>query len=188
MNTADYALEITKELQRSIARISDGEADQLADMILEAGNVFVAGAGRSGLMGRALAMRLMHLGITAYVVGETVTPGIGPGDLLVIGSGSGETQSLVTMAKKAKDIGAAVVTATIHPDSTLGRLSDLPVRLPGTPKEQQAAGNGEKATIQPMGSLFEQTLIILYDAVVLRLMEQRDQDSSQMFGRHANLE
>lgn len=180
-----FADEIVKELQRSVTQISEEEAENLTDMILRAGKVFLAGAGRSGLMGRAFAMRLMHMGITAYVVGETITPGIDQDGLLIIGSGSGETQSLVTMARKAKGIGASVVTVTIHPDSTLGSLSDCSVKLPGSPKDQAGAG---RMTIQPMASLFEQTLILLYDAVILSLMDKKGLGSEQMFGRHANLE
>lgn len=185
MKTVKYAAEIVKELQRSVTLISEEETEKLADRIQTAGKIFLAGAGRSGFMGRAFAMRLMHMGFNAYVVGETVTPGIGPDDLLIIGSGSGETQSLATMARKAKQLGASVVTVTIHPDSMLGSLSDFSVKLPGTPKEQK---NADGVTIQPMASLFEQTLIVLYDAVILGLMDQKDQSSRQMFGRHANLE
>lgn len=185
MSTIVYASSIVEELRRAVDKISVNEAEQLVNLILNAEKVFVAGAGRSGLMGRAFAMRLMHLGIQAYVVGETVTPGIGPGDLLIIGSGSGETQSLIGMANKAKHIGAAVALVTIHPNSTLGRLS-VTVQLPGSAKDSE--DRESTASIQPMASLFEQMLIILFDAVVLRLMDQMGKNAGQMFGRHANLE
>ncbi|WP_020425934.1 SIS domain-containing protein, partial [Paenibacillus riograndensis] len=109
MNTFSYAQEIVNELQRSVAQLGAAEAEQMAELLLRSGRVFVAGAGRSGLMGRAFAMRLMHAGKDAYVVGETVTPGIGPGDVLVLGTGSGETASLLSMAVKARAVGAAVV-------------------------------------------------------------------------------
>lgn len=185
MSTSVYASNIIEELRRAVDKISVDETEHLVNLIVHAEKVFVAGAGRSGLMGRAFAMRLMHLGIQAYVVGETVTPGIGPKDLLIIGSGSGETQSLIGMATKAKHLGATVALVTIHPNSTLGRLS-VTVQLPGSSKD---AGDREStATIQPMASMFEQMLMILFDAVVLRLMDQTGQDTGQMFGRHANLE
>jgi 6-phospho-3-hexuloisomerase len=45
--------------------------------------------------------------------------------------------------------GAAI---TISPDSTIGRLADIVVKLPGAPKDQS---NGNYQTIQAMGSLFE---------------------------------
>ncbi|AIQ55333.1 6-phospho-3-hexuloisomerase [Paenibacillus sp. FSL R7-0331] len=184
MDTAGYAQEIVGELQRSAAELDGGGAEPFAELLQRSGKIFVAGAGRSGLMGRAFAMRLMHAGRAAYVVGETVTPGIEAGDVLVLGSGSGETKGLVAMAEKAKAIGAAVALVTIAPESTLGRLADYTVQLPGATKE----ASGERATIQPMASLFEQTLLVFYDAVILRLMEWTGQTTTQMFGKHANLE
>ncbi|KWX85693.1 6-phospho 3-hexuloisomerase [Paenibacillus riograndensis] len=185
MNTFSYAQEIVNELPRSVAQLGAAEAEQRAELMLRSGRFCGAGAGRSGLMGRAFAMRLMHAGRDAYVVGETVTPGIGPGDVLVLGTGSGETASLLSMAVKARAVGAAVVAVTLSPESSIGLLADHVVKLPGAPKEQADAG---RITIQPMASLFEQTLLLFYDAVILRIMEETGQTSTRMFGNHANLE
>lgn len=185
MDTLKYAQQIIEELQRSISQIDHQEAERMAELLLQSNKVFVAGAGRSGLMGRAFAMRLMHVGKEAYVVGETVTPGIEPGDVLVLGSGSGETKGLISMAEKAKGVGAEVIAVTIAPDSTVGRLASYVVKLPGSTKDQ--AGGGY-STIQPMASLFEQTMLVFYDAVILRMMEKTGQTTKQMFGKHANLE
>jgi 6-phospho-3-hexuloisomerase len=185
MRTHDYLAEIIKELGRSPALISDEEAERLADRILKSPKVFAAGAGRSGLMIRAFVMRMMQMGMDAYVVGDTVTPNLERGDMLIIGSGSGETKSLVPMAKKALSLGGSVAAITIFPESTIGKLSDIAVKLPGSPKDQS---DGEYKTIQPMGALFEQTLLLFCDAVILKLMEKQGLDSKTMFGRHANLE
>uniref|UniRef100_UPI000495518F SIS domain-containing protein n=2 Tax=Paenibacillus TaxID=44249 RepID=UPI000495518F len=99
METSQYLSEVLNELQWVPQLISNAESEQLIHSIDAANKVFVAGAGRSGFMIRSLAMRLMHMEIQAYVVGETVTPGLGEGDLLIIGSGSGETKSLISMAE-----------------------------------------------------------------------------------------
>lgn len=179
------AKRIVNELAQSVSLISEAEADRLIAIIGQSRKIFLAGAGRSGLMGKAFAMRLMHLGFETYVVGETITPAIAEGDLLVIGSGSGETISLVSMARKARSVGAALAVVTIHPESTLGSQADIAVRLPGTPKDKAGA---EYGTIQPMASLFEQTLLIFYDSIVLRLMDKQRSDSGLMFLNHANLE
>ena len=125
-------------------------------------------------------MRLMQMGYKVHVVGDTVTPAIGARDLLIIGSGSGETQSLVSMAQKAKGIGSAVAVVTVNLESRIGKLSDAIVRLPGTTKEQN---QGSLVTVQPMASLFEQTMLIVLDAVILRLMEMKELHSENMFGR-----
>lgn len=185
MNTIQYAQAIIDELQHSVVQLEDEEAERMVELLLHSNQIFIAGAGRSGLMGRAFAMRLMQAGKNAYVVGETVTPGIGKEDVLVLGSGSGETQSLITMAEKAKSLGATVIAVTITPTSTIGTLANYTVKLPGSPKDQN---NGDYQTLQPMASLFEQTMLVFYDAVILRLMEKTGQTTQLMFGNHANLE
>ncbi|MDO3409330.1 6-phospho-3-hexuloisomerase [Saccharibacillus sp. CPCC 101409] len=182
---ADFAAVIAAELGEAVRGIDAAQAEAFADALDGAANVFTAGAGRSGLMAKALAMRLMHSGSAAYVVGETTTPGIGPGDLLVIGSGSGETRTLVPMAEQARSLGADVAVVTLKADSTLAKLASLTVILPGAPKSRE---QGDYATIQPMGSLFEQVLLLFGDACVLRLMQRRGLDTNRMYGRHANLE
>lgn len=185
MQTAPYLDTISKELNRSVDLISIEQVEQLADRILRSKQIFVAGAGRSGLMMRAFAMRLMQMGIEAYVVGETVTPNMKAEDTLIIGSGSGETRSLVPVAEKAKSLGGSVAVVTIFPESTLGNIAELAVKLPGAPKDQSSHS---AQTIQPMGALFEQTLLVFCDAVILTIMEKQGLSSGAMFGRHANLE
>ncbi|MGR9527581.1 6-phospho-3-hexuloisomerase (plasmid) [Priestia megaterium] len=185
MQTTQYLAEILKELNHSVDLIADEEAEKLVNGILESKKVFVAGAGRSGFMAKSFAMRMMHMGIDSYVIGETVTPNFEKEDILIIGSGSGETKSLVSMAEKAKSIGGKIATVTIFPDSTIGQLADVTIKLPGSPKDQS---KGDYKTIQPMGSLFEQTLLLFYDAVILRFMEKKGLDTNKMYGRHANLE
>lgn len=184
MNTTSYADEILAELKRTINLINSEEAEKLVEGILCAKKVFVAGGGRSGFMAKAFVMRMMHVGLDSYIVGETVTPNLEPDDILIVGSGSGETQSLAAMTKKAKSIGATVVAVTINSDTTIGKLADIKIEIPA-----QAKGEGNSGkSIQPMGSLFEQSLLLFYDAVILRFMEKKGLNSEVMYGRHANLE
>ncbi|WP_424767642.1 6-phospho-3-hexuloisomerase [Paenibacillus sp. sgz302251] len=185
MQTNQYVAAIVNELQHAADQLVDKQMDQLVDRIAGAGRIFVAGAGRSGLMMRGLAMRLMHIGFDVYVVGDTVTRSLQKGDLLIIGSGSGETKSIVPMAEKARSLEGSVAALTLSPASTLGRLADIVVQLPGAPKDR---GEDEAGTIQPMGSLFEQMLLLVGDAVVLRLMQKQELTGSAMYGNHANLE
>jgi 6-phospho-3-hexuloisomerase len=185
MQTTEYLAEIIKELSQTTSLIADYEAEKLVDSIINSKKIFLAGAGRSGFMAKSFTMRMMHMGLDAYVVGETVTPNLEENDLLIIGSGSGETKSLVSMAQKAKDIGATLASVTISPESTIGKLSDITVKLPGSPKDKEES---QYKTIQPMASLFEQTLLLFFDAIILRFMEKKELSSDKMFSRHANLE
>jgi 6-phospho-3-hexuloisomerase len=175
---------ILEELHSTAALISEQAVENLIAQILQAEKIFVAGAGRSGLMMRAFAMRMMHMGLQAYVVGESTTPGLTSRDLLIIGSGSGETKSLVSMADKAASLKAAIALATVTPESTIGRIADTVIQVPAAAKEK-ADGI---TTIQPMGSLFEQSLLLLFDGIILNMMNKSGMSSSDMFSRHANLE
>lgn len=145
---------IMEELAANSEQISARQLEKVADTIIAGNRVFVVGAGRPGFVARAFSNRLMHLGLTVYFVGEPTTPSIQPGDVLVIGSGSGETSSLVIMAQRAKKLGAELVTLTIHPEASIGNLANAVVVIPGaTPKSTLA---DTVKSIQPLGSAFEQ--------------------------------
>lgn len=182
--TTDFLPQVVSELQHAITQIAPSEAEQLMKAIISANKIFVAGAGRSGLMARAFAMRMMHMGLDAYVIGETITSTFTRDDLLIVSSGSGETRSLVPVAEKAKQLKGTVATVTLNTASTLAQLADVTVKLPGAAKDQQA----QELTRQPMGSLFEQTLLLFYDALILHFMAVKGLDSQRMYGQHANLE
>lgn len=181
-----YASKVIAELNGTLSQVDIHQAELLAQKIKASKKILVAGAGRSGFAVKAFAMRLMHMGYDAYVVGETVTPNLESEDLLLIGSGSGETGSLISMSKKAKALGGSVALITIFPNSSVGLQADLTLEIPApTPKAKQANG---LTSIQPMGSLFEQSLFLILDLVILRLMDLNTKDSDTMFKRHANLE
>ncbi len=177
---------IVDELGRTVSQASESEEMALINKILEAKRIFLAGAGRSGLMARGFAMRLMHMGFTVYFAGEVVSPSIDKEDLLIICSGSGATGSLVSMANKCKKIGAQLALVTIAAQSPIGNLADTVITIPA-PTTKIEGGTGF-TSIQPMGSLFEQSLLLVLDATILKLMEIKQIDEQTMFARHANLE
>lgn len=186
MNIQTYISQILDELGETVGHVCNNSAEKLADAIMEAQTVFVAGAGRSGLAMKSFAMRLMHIGFETYVVGETVTPSITNKDVLLIGSGSGSTSSLVTSANKAEAIGATICLVTIDENSPIGKLADVVLTLPApSPKINRDLGF---RSVQPMGSLFEQSLLLILDAIILLLMEKTGKTPESMFNRHANLE
>jgi 6-phospho-3-hexuloisomerase len=186
MSYTEDANTVAIELKTALSCVSEEAAQQFVTLVDSADEVYVNGAGRSGYMARAFAMRLMHMGMKSYVVGDTVTPNIKEGDVLVVCSGSGETKSLVCNAEKAKSLGAKIALVTINPNSTIGRLADAIVEIPApSPKSAKA---GQIHSIQPEGSLFEQSLLIYLDLSVIQLMKRHGQTTETMFGRHANLE
>ncbi len=180
---------ILEEMRRTLKQVSSDDVELLVGEILEATRVFVAGAGRSGLVMRGFAMRLMQLGLHVHVVDDTTTPAIGSGDLLLIGSGSGETDRLVHYAGQTVKSGARLAVATTDAGSPAARLADVVVVIPApTPKSSKDAVAQGIRSDQPMGTLFEQSLGVMLDASVMLLMARFDETESGMFARHANLE
>ncbi len=177
------AAEIVAEQVEAIALVDEAQVGDLLADIGHANRIFLLGEGRSGLAGRFFAMRLMHLGNTAYVVGETTTPAIGEGDLLIAISGSGETGAVVMMADGAKNAGARVAAITANAESRLAGLADLVVRIPTQHKLQGSSSR------QYGGSLFEQTTLLLFETMV-SMLAAGDAGSgfASLAKRHANLE
>ena len=179
--------QVLSELQACVSQISVESLAQASALIESAPRIFVAGAGRSGLCMRALGMRLMHLGKTVYVVGETTTPGIATKDLLIIGSGSGRAASLLAMTRRARSCDARILLFTTNVSSPMAELADQLV-LVTAPSLGMNEGERDHMSIQPMGTLFEQSLLILCDSLILSMMRQNGVSAAHMLERHANLE
>lgn len=172
------------EVNAILAGIDDQAADAMVEEILKARRVFVVALGRSGLILRMFAMRMMQIGLQSYVVGDVTTPSIEAGDLLVALSGSGRTETVVTLARKAKGYGAQVLAITSGRETPLAQLATTTVLVPaGSVKSDVTT-----PTQLPLANALEQAMAILLDCVGAMLAEQRQQDNVAMMRRHANLE
>ncbi len=175
---------ILGEMGHTASRIDYAQVSRLADEISGAERVFLAGAGRSGLVLRMAAMRLMHLGKTVHVAGDTTTPAINAGDLLIVASGSGTTSGVVKAAQTALSAGAQVAAITTNSSSPLAGLAQTVVVIPAA----QKTDHGSDVSQQYSGSLFEQSLFLVTEAVFHSLWGATDEPAEQLWLRHANLE
>jgi 6-phospho-3-hexuloisomerase len=182
---ADLLDIVLTEMAAVIAGISRPDVRRLADVLADAQRIFVAGEGRSGFMSRAFAMRLMHLGLPVHVVGETTTPAVRPGDVLVAVSGSGTTAGTVRVAQAAVTAGASVHVVTTDAVSPLATLATTVLVLPAATKYRRA---GEAPTVQPLSSLFDQVTHVCLDVVCLLLADRRGVDNEAAAATHANTE
>lgn len=187
----DEIIENVKDVSREI----DGERiDEMLDMLISANNVFIIGLGRSGLVARAFAMRLMHLGISVYVVGETITPAINSKDCLLAISGSGETSFIISTAKISRKRNAKIIAVTSYQDSTLGELSDLIIHVKGRTKIDSEKDyirrqiNGKHQPLAPLGTLFEVSTLIFLEGVIAELMNKMGKTEEDLKKRHTVLE
>ncbi len=197
-----YAVEAMREIASFIVRaIEDISTEQLEKVVSELERayqerkrVLVMGAGRSGLVGRAFAMRLMHLGFNSYVLGDTITPSVRKGDIVFAISGSGRTELIVTAANVAKRVGAVVIAVTSYPDSPLGRLADYVLVVPGRTKYAKETDYfarqilGIHEPLAPLGTLFEDTAIVVLDGIIVELMHRFGKTEEELKKAHANIE
>ncbi|MEA4942895.1 MAG: 6-phospho-3-hexuloisomerase [Propionicimonas sp.] len=173
----DYARGNVAELAAVVDTVDEQVLQNLVAAIVGAQKVYLSGIGRSGLSARAVAMRLMHIGIQAYAVGEIATPGIEAGDLFIAVSATGRG-SLLEQARVADKVGAPVAAITTKPDGELQQLAGVVLVLPvrsQVPTEQHA------------GSLFEQSALVVGDAVCRAVQERLGVPESELDRRHANL-
>ena len=186
---------ILDNIQNAEEFLNEDAIDQFEEIIIGSENIFVTGAGRSGLAAKAFAMRLMHLGLSSYVVGETISPAINKEDCIVAISGSGETNTIVSAVKIAKNRGSKVLAVTSYPESTLGQLADSILFVKGRTKQEVDDENymkrqihGNYTSLTPLGTAFELTTLVFLDAIVSELMEKMEQTESDLKARHTVLE
>ncbi|CQR55969.1 6-phospho-3-hexuloisomerase, partial [Paenibacillus riograndensis] len=176
---------ILAEAHAVLEQVDEGAVNKTAALLAGAPRIFVVGEGRSGLMAKSFAMRLMHLGATSFVIGETITPSIAGGDYVVAVSGSGTTHGVVWTAEKARELGASVIALTTDAESPLARSAVQVLAIPAATKHRR---DGEGASVQPLGSLFDQCVHLVLDAVCLCYAESHGVDNAAAFRQHSNVE
>lgn len=179
------SLMIAEECQKALQKIDEEQSQKLVEAILDADEVFFIGVGRVMLSLQAICKRFAHFGIKAHCVGEITEPAITEKDLLIVGSGSGETLFPVAIAQKAKKIGAKVAWIGSNQESTIAKLADYKVRIPVQSKLNKP---DELHSQQPMTSLFEQTLLLYGDSLAMEIMERKGLQFENLWKFHANLE
>ena len=179
------SLMIAEECQKALQKIDEEQSQQLVEAILNADEVFFIGVGRVMLSLQAICKRFAHFGIKAHCVGEITEPAITDKDLLIVGSGSGETLFAVASAQKAKKIGTKVAWIGSNQESTIAKLADYKVRIPVQSKLNKP---DELHSQQPMTSLFEQTLLLYGDSLAMEIMERKGLQFENLWKYHANLE
>lgn len=176
---------ILQEIEKVLSKVDNNQAERLIDEILEAQKIVVCGAGRVGMAIRGFGMRLGHLGLQAYTLGDSTVPGIGEGDLLIVASGSGETQTIFDLVSIASKNKSKIAAITGSPESRIGQLADVIVKITA-PSKTKAVDNF--ISVQPMTTLNEQCLGLFFDAVSLKLMDRMGETHDSMWARHSNLE
>ena len=188
--------QITKGVEKTLSKISHRQVESMINMLLWAKykHILIIGVGRSGLIGKAFAMRLMHLDFDVYVMGETITPAIGHGDLIIAISGSGTTKLAVTAAEIGKEVGARIIAVTSHPNSDLGKIADHVVQIRGRTKIAKEKDyflrqlTGVHEPLAPLGTIFELSAMIFFDSLIAELIKRLGKSEGELRRKHATIE
>ena len=184
-NMKNYTEEILKEISTVLNKINLEEVKELIYLIQNSNTIVTCGAGKVGMAIRGFSMRLGHFGYKSFHIGDTTLPSIGEGDLFIVASGSGETQTIYDLTKIAKSNKAKVFAITSNLQSRIGSLADASIALNAPSKTKAVEGF---SSIQPMTTLNEQCLTILFDSIVLNIMDATGETHDTMWNRHSNLE
>ncbi|HWK64149.1 MAG TPA: SIS domain-containing protein [Rhizobiaceae bacterium] len=187
--------EATAEIAAALARVDPADIETAAAVIANARRIALYGVGREGLMMKGLAMRLFHLGLDAHVVGDMTTPAIGQGDLLVVSAGPGYFSTVAGLVGVARQAGARTLCVSARDDGAVARACDAVLVLPAQTMaddlgadDPRADDQGAKASVLPMGSLFEGVQYVAFELLVLHLREKLGETAETMRARHTNLE
>ncbi|AGB42200.1 putative sugar phosphate isomerase involved in capsule formation [Halobacteroides halobius DSM 5150] len=178
--------DVISELEETLGKVDAEEVNKLIEEIEKADKVFFVAVGRVLLSLQSVAKRLAHLGVDCHIVGEITEPAITEDDLLIVGSGSGETTFPVAIAEKAKKYNATVFHIGRNPDCSMDEFSDFFVRIPASDIPELPVKGVE--SVQPMTSLFEQALLLLGDTIALMMAREMDIEMEDLWEYHANLE
>ncbi len=169
---------ILNSVSKSLDSVNDIDLKKASKIIIDSKQVFVYGAGRSGLVGRTFAMRLMQIGFTAFFIGETITPAVNKNDCAIFISKTGETQSAIQAAKIVRDrVGADIILLTASPNSTLANYADEIIHL-------DVVRTDKDETLAPLGTIFENSAMIFLDAFIAELMDEIGETEEKMQVRH----
>ena len=195
-----YMEQMARSIKKTATLLDKTETADFFRQMLSAKRLYIVGAGRSGIISRAFALRLLHLGFDVFVVGETITPALRPGDTLVVFSGPGETHTMATFCSTVKDLKGKICLVTAVPDSTMGKMADCVVNLgdltgyyqkeTATFEKRQVTGQyrSTASAFAPLGTLFETNALVFSDAVISALMVAKSEDAKELKSRLTNIE
>ncbi|MBS3781091.1 MAG: SIS domain-containing protein [Candidatus Thermoplasmatota archaeon] len=175
----DSVEHILDSIEYSFENLNCESIEETVEILTASNNIFVYGSGRSGLVGRTFAMRLMQLGLDSFFIGETITPAVKPGNCVFFVSKTGETQTAIQAAEivKSRVNESNIIVLTASPESTLAGLGDVVIFLEGF-------GSEKNKKLAPLGTLFEDTAMIFLDGLIAVLMDELGEYEEDMKVRH----
>lgn len=172
----DYAREVLRleaaAITSVLPRIDDGFGRAVRLVIECRGHVVVTGMGKAGLIGQKISATFASTGTPSHFLhpAEAYHGDLGrvkKEDVVIALSNSGETDELIRLLPKIREIGARIVSITAKRGSSLGKLSDQVLEL-GAIEEACPLGLAPSASTTAM--------LALGDALALTVLKERGLD------------
>ncbi|MFW9950186.1 MAG: SIS domain-containing protein [Candidatus Thorarchaeota archaeon] len=160
----------------------------LYDGLINKRKFFLLASGRSAFILQCFATRLVHLGADVYLVTNLASiPSLTKNDILIVLSGSGTTAIVVSLLKSyvnsVKPYG--IISITSHPETVIGRIGDVTIKLKGRSKRDQIDLNDDTAMLTPEGTAFEQVAFTYLDAIIAELAIKCGRTNKDLLARHS---
>lgn len=175
MTTLTDSFEYIMRNLENLKEMDEKMVNKVCQILLDSGNIFVYGVGRSGIVGRMFAMRLVQMGFQAYFVGETITPVVTDKDSVILLSGTGETQGALLVAQICRRVNAKIISITSSKENSIYKASDFRIVLK----------TNKSSDLAPLGTLFEGSCHTLLDSMVALLMSMKGESEADLRKRHA---
>lgn len=187
MTFKEYGSRMIEEYRQVFEQLDEEGLRKFIDTVKKYQRIFCIGVGREGMMTRAFAMRLMHMGKEVHWIWDDTTPHIGEGDLLIATLGDGRIGHIDYVCRRAKEAGAFIYVVTGSPSGeTAKEVADDVFFIPA------AVYRGTDPVVpsfQPMGNLFEQSLLMTFDIAVMMIVDETpDLTFEKMSHNHRNIE
>ena len=147
---------------------------------------FLLASGRSAFILQCFATRLVHLGARVFIVTNLASmPALRDKDVLIVLSGSGTTGIVVSLLNNyvntVKPYG--IVTITSHPETVIGRIADITIKLKGRTKKDKVIG--DNAVLAPEGTMFEIAAFCYLDAIIAELAIKMGKTNRDLIKKHS---
>jgi 6-phospho-3-hexuloisomerase len=165
--------------------------DVLMDGLKNKRRLFLLASGRSGMILQCFETRLVHLGAEVHFISNSRSiPALRKKDILIVLSGSGITEIVVSLlnsyVNKVKPF--SIVCITSHPETIIGRVGDITIKLKGrTKKDKHKADDlDDSAVLTPEGTAFEQVAFTYLDAIIAELAIRMGRSNEDMLKEHSD--
>jgi len=177
---------IREHTMKVAENIDEKQVNGIIEELAKPRSIFILGSGRSKLMGEAFAMRLAQLELNVHVIGDSTTIAPKEGDIIIVISSSGDTDTIIKEVKRLKEKGTKIIGITANKKSKLKQLSDFKIYVEtGEYRDyKKEIKKGREDNLTPLGTLYEDTSLLILDGLIAKLMKKLKKTEKDLAEAH----